>query len=283
MKNLLINKTSMQPIAVFNLIIKKKRDGKHKRLSDVLNIKNDIIKAYNQYENAFNQNQLAKISSNTVFEKNKDALISIYSYNNEELQKYKTELMTSGNFEDDECPICQIDTISCFDHFLPKTKFPEFAINIHNLIPSCSICNNKKKETFLDENNKQKYINVYLDIIPSNKHFLHLKYNGQNTPIFFIGNFDNMDSLLYERIENTFRDFLILDRYNKRMYKEIQSLRTMFKNYLFFPKTRLTDLIKKRIKESELQNGETHWKTLLYKELVNNNNLLDFIITKPKQ
>lgn len=281
MKNISISNTSKNPYTSFDIIMSTKKDGLHKRKTTVLNLKADIIRAYKQFEIAFTNNKLGQLVSSSLFQNNKDALIHMYSYEDKELQEYKMELLTSGNFEDDECPLCQIDTISCFDHFLPKSKFPEFAINIYNLIPSCNICNSKKSETFLDGNNNQKYFNVFLDKVPSNKHFLHLKYNKKNIPIFFIDNFDGMDPVLYERIKNTFSDLLILQRYNKRMYKEIQSLRTIFKNFKFLSYVRIRSIINTRISESEHQNGETHWKTLLYKELVINNNLLNYIINTP--
>lgn len=35
------------------------------------------------------------------------------------------------------------------------------------------------------------------------------------------------------------------------------------------------------IEESVNKNGNTHWKTLLYKELLNNDTFLEFIVNKP--
>jgi hypothetical protein len=40
-----------------------------------------------------------------------------------------------------------------FDHFFPKSIYPFFALSIYNLIPSCTICNQKcKHDTMLDFN-----------------------------------------------------------------------------------------------------------------------------------
>ena len=33
-----------------------------------------------------------------------------------------------------------------FDHFLPQSKYPMFSMSLYNLIPSCSVCNNGKRE-----------------------------------------------------------------------------------------------------------------------------------------
>lgn len=279
MLNISIKKSTMDPILTFDTIIASKEDGKYKRKTAVLKIQKELYVAYGQYEKAFNNDQFEKLSSSTLFQNNKAALISMYSYDDSELQKYKKEIMSNNNFQDEDCPICQIDTISSFDHFLPKEDFPEYSINIHNLIPSCSICNNlKRKSSFV--NNKRFFINIYLDKIPSDKRFVYLKYDNNNFPIFYIDNLDNMDSDLYERLNNTFTKLNILKRYNNKMYKEIQKLNYIFNKMKFLPKTRIQKIIKKRLNENKLYYGDTHWKTLLYKELINYENLLDFIIHK---
>jgi len=42
------------------------------------------------------------------------------------------------------CPLCGIKQISTLDHYLPKAKFPVFAILPLNLIPACRDCNTDK-------------------------------------------------------------------------------------------------------------------------------------------
>lgn len=43
-----------------------------------------------------------------------------------------------------------------FDHFLPKSEYPYFALSFYNLIPSCSICNSTKKENLIKINPYEK-------------------------------------------------------------------------------------------------------------------------------
>lgn len=42
------------------------------------------------------------------------------------------------------CPFCNFGEQWEHDHFLPKSKFPEFAIHPGNLVPICKVCNGKK-------------------------------------------------------------------------------------------------------------------------------------------
>ncbi|OZD11052.1 HNH endonuclease [Rhodococcus sp. 06-156-3C] len=44
------------------------------------------------------------------------------------------------------CWMCEAATAITVDHFLPKSRFPEFSILYFNLLPVCSECNNNKRD-----------------------------------------------------------------------------------------------------------------------------------------
>ncbi len=56
------------------------------------------------------------------------------------------------------CPYCNRDFINNrktsmsaqLDHFYPRSKYPIFALSLYNLIPSCSACNNIKRQNEID-------------------------------------------------------------------------------------------------------------------------------------
>jgi len=48
----------------------------------------------------------------------------------------------------DLCPYCSLDTSPDLDHFLPKSRFPEFSLHARNLVPICTSCNRKKQNAF---------------------------------------------------------------------------------------------------------------------------------------
>lgn len=60
------------------------------------------------------------------------------------------------------------------DHFLPKSKYPMFALSFYNLIPSCTVCNRDLKgqinfnhtEYFSPYEENVKHSNLYFDYIP---------------------------------------------------------------------------------------------------------------------
>ena len=70
------------------------------------------------------------------------------------------------------CPYCGKEWIMStnrtkrqIDHFLPKRKYPFFALNFYNLIPSCDLCNenpNKGQKDPLDNNKYGLIYNPYI-------------------------------------------------------------------------------------------------------------------------
>ncbi|MDD4964413.1 MAG: hypothetical protein PHI11_10905 [Gallionella sp.] len=64
------------------------------------------------------------------------------------------------------CPLCgEAGTPNTLDHYLPKSKYPEFAILPHNLIPACDICQGKKSNETLDKNNQRCFLHPYFDSV----------------------------------------------------------------------------------------------------------------------
>lgn len=64
------------------------------------------------------------------------------------------------------CPYCGATTPGSHDHYLPASKFPEFAAHALNLIPACTRCNSTKDDDWLCPAGTRQYIHFYVDSIP---------------------------------------------------------------------------------------------------------------------
>lgn len=63
-----------------------------------------------------------------------------------------------------KCPFCcGINKISTLDHFLPKSKFPQYSIDPNNLIPSCKDCNLGEKGAEFSLSPGNQIIHPYFD------------------------------------------------------------------------------------------------------------------------
>lgn len=49
------------------------------------------------------------------------------------------------------CPICNVKVSKTLDHYLPKSKFPQFSLTPANLIVMCGDCNKEKLEYFAND------------------------------------------------------------------------------------------------------------------------------------
>lgn len=43
-----------------------------------------------------------------------------------------------------KCPYCGLGQATTLDHYLPKSRFPQFSVSVCNLVPSCRDCQSKK-------------------------------------------------------------------------------------------------------------------------------------------
>ncbi|KQN11667.1 MULTISPECIES: HNH endonuclease [unclassified Sphingomonas] len=64
------------------------------------------------------------------------------------------------------CPYCGTTKSETHDHYLPATRFPEFAVNGLNLVPCCFRCNTIKDDDWLDGDGRRRFVHFYLDAIP---------------------------------------------------------------------------------------------------------------------
>jgi 5-methylcytosine-specific restriction endonuclease McrA len=71
------------------------------------------------------------------------------------------------------CPSCgEAGAPGTLDHYLPKSKFPEFSILLLNLTPMCERCQGEKGTSYI--------------CLGGKRHYLHPYFDPLNTPIFWV-------------------------------------------------------------------------------------------------
>lgn len=62
------------------------------------------------------------------------------------------------------CPACgEFGTPNTLDHYLPKNRFPEFAVTAANLFPMCDTCQGWKGQKALNTNGERLFLHPYFD------------------------------------------------------------------------------------------------------------------------
>lgn len=234
-----------------NIIIDDKNKKRYKKLIDYLC---DI-------SGKIDENKLRKLLTGT-----KSELIEIINSVGEiELQKNDSFARLYINFRksDDSktilnklnvnvCPYCnRLYTFTLaregirpqFDHYFPKSKFAYLSVSLYNLIPSCSICNQKKSKlnTFKEENElfypyEDEFGNeVFFQTEPIDNDFLY--WTGINRNFNIIIKSKNNEH--YNKIENLKEHLRIQDLYNG--HKDF--IQDIIRNAVIYNDSRIEELL----------------------------------------
>lgn len=262
---------------------KKATDDFRSRCSTILSTNEQTIK---QYDNDFKANTLENLESKgQLFYDDKVVFLDLYSYRKKAIAKLRDEVLTKGGYRNDICPLCECDTVTTMDHYLPKDKYTLFVVHPRNLIPCCAACNEQKSDNVF-ENGKRKYWNCYLDS-PVDKKYLKCrvikKENGLIDAEFTIDKNELSEQEAYI-VENTLgtNGQNVLGQYKKMVGNEIKEI-----------VKRISELLKKgygfddsirKIKEVDLPGHiKNDWKDVLKDALLNSDDFFIFANEEAKK
>jgi|GEM_PF-6386028 hypothetical protein len=132
-----------------------------------------------------------------------------------------------------KCCFCSYEDPTELDHFLPKSKFPEFSILLTNLIPSCKNCNSYKGTT-IPNSAESSYIHPYYEKY-DNYIWLeaNLSFDCKDSLIIFYKISTNLKAespKLAARIEYQFKGLKLDERYASWAITEVVNIEHMLKN-----------------------------------------------------
>ncbi|EJB8411835.1 HNH endonuclease [Acinetobacter baumannii] len=202
-------------------------------LKDVIqNDKNDILLDGKCYERDANNGQLYSYqelkrchNSVPISLITKDHYIHLYETYFVPETKIETRKIYDAilNAAKEECPFCGgLGVPKNLDHFLPKTKFPQFSVFPINLIPACLDCNLDSKKVSYATSEDEQTIHPYLDKSNFfNEQWITADYivDADNHPGRFNyyvkapEHWNNVDKI---RAQNYFEDFKLASRYAKQ-------------------------------------------------------------------
>lgn len=128
-----------------------------------------------------------------------------------------------------KCPYCGIGSPIELDHYLPKSKFPQFSILPLNLVPSCERCNKYGKGTSFAKNKGDQVLHPYLDhnlYYDNNWISATLENNGAEDIVinYYTAPPDCWDDIYKERVSTHFCTFNLQQRYSTSAGEELSTL-----------------------------------------------------------
>ena len=254
-------------------IIKYKHEPAKTHLKNVYNnILNDYLEYYK------NRHTLEQITSDTAIDKEAaDALHDAYKSSKEigAIKAKITEAMPPAIKE--LCPYCMLSKPGTYDHYLGKAQFPEHSVISKNLVPCCSSCNEKKSDHFLSANGNRLFISFYFDKLPKTSFLIVDLDIDKGIP--YIKNMyinsttgNNIDEI----IKNHFQELNLFEDYKVPMSNRLSCLIKKFKSSKN-SKDEIIKSIKEDIDAYEDIYGTSYWLSCLYKGIINNNDILDYL------
>jgi len=168
-----------------------------------------------------------------------------------------------------KCPLCSVRKVDTLDHYLPKSKYPVFAVTPINLIPACTPCNKGKLIDYPTTGSEQT-LHPYYDNVENESWVKAILL--QTTPVSFEYYVDcpgAWSNILKERTRNHFNSFNLNELFSSHANEELRGAKKLLmKLYNDHPNLlhdHLTDAY-----DSKLELGLNSWQAVMYNALLNN-------------
>lgn len=233
---------------------------------------NTLEEGEHDFESKFITNDIYQIPQNSIVLGNigKKQMKSVYDYRmvgvNMPGRKFYNQIKISAPHG--KCPLCSVREVDTLDHYLPKSKYPLYAVTPINLIPACTPCN-KGKHIDSPTTQAEQTLHPYFDSIDAES---WLKAEVlQTNPIGFEYSVQppaSWPQILKDRTVNHFVAFnlntLFISHANEEFRGSINQFINLYNNH--------PDLLKAHLLESynsRLALGINSWQAVMYNALLN--------------
>lgn len=132
----------------------------------------------------------------------------------------------------DRCPLCEIGTANTLDHYLPKAKYPLFALTPHNLYPACTWCQGARSSKAITSKETQAfhpYFDNFDDAI-----WLTAEVQQSAPAVFKFGVSKpaSWNDLKFERAKWHFKDFNLQELLATNSANQLTGIRNRLQNLL---------------------------------------------------
>ena len=124
----------------------------------------EVLAAYQDYEDV--APEVGELDEAPLTDPQKEAMRHAFTVETQPMTALRGDLLKRISVA--RCPFCGISESSTLDHYLPKERYPEFSVFPKNLVPSCAVCNTRKRDRILDGGtNVRMFLHPCYDVVPS--------------------------------------------------------------------------------------------------------------------
>lgn len=217
---------------------------------------------YREYEK--NQGVITPDDDNKLCSKQKKVLYNLYSsatYEGGDLYYIREELFKLAKV----CPMCGFGEISQLDHQMPRSDYKSLSVCRLNLVPTCGVCNNKKRKK-----ESTTFIHPYYDHAIKDVPFFIIEVNS--TPdthkvywTFGINETLIGDQTLIDKINNQID---VIKLYKRLSNETNEMLSDMLSGMDEWTQESLDETLRREYRKYFRRRGVNDWHTVFVKALI---------------
>lgn len=236
----------------------------------------EILAAYQGYEDM--APEIGELDKAPLTDQQKDAMRHAYSVETEPMTTLRGDLLNRITVA--RCPFCGISETSTLDHYLPKEQYPEFSIFPKNLVPSCAVCNTRKRDRILDVGtNTRMFLHPCYDPIPDTA-FLVVGVRMEENALIISYRLTRPAGMMlrtFQHLRSHFNELNLADRYRRMGLEHLggqyPALRRAYG--LGEDANRVAEKLVEGAENFEEVHGPNYWLAKLYRALADNNDFCD--------
>ena len=174
-----------------------------------------------------------------------------------------------------ECQYCNIGEPNTFDHYLPKSDFPEFSAFSKNLVPCCFVCNNEKGDDWLIAGSPVT-VSLYYDHLPAVQYLNCVITYRRHLPVAnYTVNTAVIPAPMAGIIANHYTELKLLTRYSERSNSIITDvLEAIQPQAGHLTKLQIQTQLRTEAAAMQVSRGLNYWRAITKLALANSNRFL---------
>lgn len=259
--------------------------AKHKRRRGLMRAaRGAVLAAYASYEGT--APEVGGLGEAPLTDAQKEAMRHAFTVETAPMAALRGDLLKRINVA--RCPFCGISESSTIDHYLPKEQYPEFSVFPKNLVPSCAVCNTRKRDRILDEGtNVRMFLHPCYDAVPE---VAFLSVRARMVVDALILSYRlmqpaGMSAQTFQHLQSHFNELNLADRYRRMGLEHLGGQYPALRRAYGVGEDaqRVAAKLTEGAEDFEEVSGPNYWLSKLYRALAANEDFCDggFEVVRP--
>ncbi|MCK1453591.1 hypothetical protein IVB36_22630 [Bradyrhizobium sp. 35] len=236
----------------------------------------EVLAAYHGYEDA--APEVGELDDAPLTDPQKEAMRHAFTVETQPMTALRGDLLKRISVA--RCPFCGIGESSTLDHYLPKEQYPEFSVFPKNLVPSCAVCNTRKRDRILDKGtNVRMFLHPCYDLIPDTA-FLAVRARMKADALvlsYRLTRPAGMALQTFQHLRSHFNELDLADRYRRMGLEHLGGQYPALRR-AYGPSEdaeRVAEKLIEGAEDFEEVSGPNYWLAKLYRVLAGNEDFCD--------